>query len=134
MDFRIYLRAEVRVSDGPRALLEFESRIEGHIPGMLRRRRKHDGSPLTQGAMDYWASDEVRVTSERPEDRLLTMLESFEPALTAGVSGLVVDLNAQIVVEYREGEEPPGFFLDRPLLELLVKIGATLDVDVMQVA
>lgn len=133
MDFRIYLRAEARISDGPQALLEFASRIDGHIPGVLRR-RKHASSPLTQEAMDYWVSDEIRVTRERPEDRLLTMLESFEPALTAAVSGLAVDLNAQIVVEYREGEEPPGFFLDRPLLELLVKIGATLDVDAMQVA
>lgn len=78
-------------------------------------------------------SDEVRVTSGRPEDRLLTMLESFEPALTAAVSGLAVDFNAQIVVEYCKGEEPSGFFLDRPLLKLLVKIGATLDVDAVQI-
>lgn len=132
MEYRIYLRAEGRVSDCSQALLEFASRIDGHIPGMLRR-RKHDGSPLILGLLEYWMSDEVRVTSGRPEDRLLTMLESYEPALTAAVSGLAVDFNAQIVVEYCKGEEPSGFFLDRPLLKLLVKIGATLDVDAVQI-
>lgn len=48
MEYRIYLRAEGRVSDCSQALLEFASHIDGHIPGMLRR-RKHDGSPVDTG-------------------------------------------------------------------------------------
>lgn len=132
MEFRIYLRAEGRVSDGAQDLLEFARRIAGHMPGALHRRR-HDGSPLTRGLLDYWMSDEIRVATDRPEDRLLTMLESFEPALAAAASGLAVDFTAQIVVEYREGEAPSGFFLDTPLLKLLVKMGAMLDVDAARI-
>ena len=126
MKFKIYISVEGPGFD-PGVL---NSKLAHSLKGNIRERKNL--SEKSRNQRIYWESKELVVTSGFPEDALLDLLSNYESAflLVLAESG-DIKISAQIVEKRAEGESPRGFFVSSSLIEILARLRADLDMDII---
>lgn len=128
MKFKIYISVE-----GP----EFDpgvlnSLLASPLRGNVKERKNL--SETSRNQRIYWESKELVITSGFPEDALRDLLSSYDSVfLQVLTENDGIKISAQIVEERGEDESPRGFFVSSSLIEMLARLGADLDLDIIDV-
>lgn len=120
------MRFEIRIHiDG--ASFDPQAFAEGLPPeeaGDVRRYLGHRAAAAGRG-WGFWMSKAIKV-QESPEEASISLLESLGAYLeTARAMG--GDISLQVTAYYKAKDDHQGFYVPRGLVELLGKVGASLD-------
>jgi len=124
MRFRIYISIDGNSFDAE----YFNSKISDVISGDVVKRKYNRRSPESPPT-SFWKTAEIVTSSTEPECELQRLLERVGSNLPLGNESSGIEITAEIVAEYDDGEEPRGFYFNAATIRMLGQLGAQLDID-----